>query len=147
MTSDPEARRLTDEADLVNRLFLAIAQVNRRLRREAPIGLSHGSITALGTVARDGPLRLGDLAAIEGVRAPTMSRIVDGLVADGVAERVPDPADGRACLVRVTPVGEDVLRGARASRSEVLAVRVAKLPKDQRDRLFEAIEALETLSS
>jgi len=28
-----------------------------------------------------------------------------------------------------------------------LAVRVAKLPKDQRDRLFEAIEALETLSS
>ena len=136
-----------NDSELVDRLFLSIAMVSRRLRRDAPTGLSHGSITALATVSREGPLRLGDLAAIEGVRAPTMSRIVDGLVDERVVERIPDPADGRACLVRVTDVGDAMLRGARASRSEILAVRVAKLPPEQRDRLFGAIEALEALSA
>ena len=137
---------MSDESELVDRLFLSIAQISRKLRREAPAGLSHGSITALATVAREGPLRLGDLAASEGVRAPTMSRIVDGLVEEGVAERIPDPADGRACLVRATERGNEMLRGTRAARSEALAVRVGKLPSEQRALLFGAVEALEALS-
>jgi DNA-binding MarR family transcriptional regulator len=137
---------VTDETEAVDRLFLAIAQLSRKLRREAPTGLTQGSITALASVDREGPLRLGDLAAIEGVRAPTMSRIVDNLVEERYVERIPDPADGRACLVRVTEDGQAVLRGARASRSKVLAVRVAKLAPEQRRRLFEAIAALEALS-
>jgi DNA-binding MarR family transcriptional regulator len=139
----------TAEVDVehVDRLFLAVAQLTRRLRREAPTALSHGSIVALGTVSREGPLRLGDLAAAEGVRAPTMSRIVDGLVDEGLVERIPDPADGRACLVRATPAGEAELRGARSARSQILAVRVASLPPDLRAQLFDALPALEALSA
>ncbi len=137
---------MIEDAANVDRLFLAITQVSRRLRRDAPVGLTQGLLAALATVAREGPLRIGDLAAVEGVRAPTMSRVVDGLVEEGVVERVPDPADGRACLVRVTGEGQLVLRGARVARSEQLAVRVAKLPAEQRERLFAAIEALEALS-
>lgn len=134
------------EVEQADRLFMAVAQLNRRLRREAPTALSHGSVVALGTVSREGPLRLGDLAEADGVRAPTMSRIVDGLVAEGLVERVPDPADGRACLVRTTPAGEAELRGARTARSAILAARVASLPADLREQLFGALPALEALS-
>jgi DNA-binding MarR family transcriptional regulator len=135
------------EVEQVDRLFMAVAQLSRRLRREAPSALSHGSIFALSTVSREGPLRLGDLASAEGVRAPTMSRIVDGLVDEGLVERVPDPADGRACLVRATPAGEAELRGARTARSGILAERVASLPADLRVQLLGALPALEALSA
>lgn len=131
--------------DVAGRLFVALAQLNRRLRREAPTSLSHGSITALATVSREGPLRLGDLALAEGVRAPTMTRIVDALVGEGMVERVPDPADGRACLVRATPDGDAVLRGARTARSQVLSARLDRLSGAQRDALVAALPALEAL--
>jgi DNA-binding MarR family transcriptional regulator len=135
------------DVEQVDRLFMAVAQLSRRLRREAPTALSHGAIVALGTVYREGPLRLGDLAVADGVRAPTMSRIVDGLVEEGFVERVPDPADRRACLVRATAAGEAQLRDARSARSEILAARVANLPEELRDQLFGAIPALEALSA
>jgi DNA-binding MarR family transcriptional regulator len=130
---------------VAGRLFVALARLTRRLRRDAPIALSHGSITALGTVVNEGALRIGDLATSEGVRAPTMSRIVDGLVADGYAERVPDPADGRACLVQATSAGIAMLSGARTARSQLLASRFGQLSPEQRAALVAALPALEAL--
>jgi DNA-binding MarR family transcriptional regulator len=115
------------------------------LRREAPVALSLGSITALGTVVNEGPIRVGDLAATEGVRAPTMTRIVDGLVADGLAERVPDPGDGRACLVRATSAGVELTTGARTARARVLATRLGRLSPQQRSALAAALPAIESL--
>jgi DNA-binding MarR family transcriptional regulator len=132
--------------DAAGRLFIAIARLTRLMRRNAPVALSHGSITALATVVNEGPIRVGDLATWEGVRAPTMTRIVDGLVVDGYAERIPDPADGRACLVRATPAGIDVLRGARTARAQVLAAGLDRLSGGQRAALVAALPAIEALS-
>jgi len=139
---------LLDDAvsdDAAGRLFIAIARLIRLMRRNAPVALSHGSITALATVVNEGPIRVGDLAAWEGVRAPTMTRIVDGLVVDGYAERIPDPADGRACLVRATPAGIEVLRGARTARAQVLAVALDRLSSQQRAAIVAALPAIEAL--
>jgi DNA-binding MarR family transcriptional regulator len=139
---------LLDDAvsdDAAGRLFIAIARLVRLMRRNAPVALSHGSITALATVVNEGPIRVGDLATWEGVRAPTMTRIVDGLVIDGYAERIPDPADGRACLVRATPAGIDVLRGARTARAQVLAAGLDRLSSQQRAELVAALPAIEAL--
>jgi DNA-binding MarR family transcriptional regulator len=126
-------------------LFLALTRLTRLMRREAPVALSAGSITALATVVADGPMRVGDLAAADGVRAPTMTRIVDSLVAEGYAERIPDPADRRACLVRATPAGVEVLTGARAARARVLAGRLSRLTPEQRAALVAAVPAIEAL--
>ena len=134
---------VADEA--AGRLFLAIARLTRLMRRNAPVTLSSGSITALATVVNEGPIRVGDLAAWEGVRAPTMTRIVDGLVVDGYAERIPDPGDGRACLVRATPAGVEVLRGARTARSQVLAAGLDRLSGEQRAAVVAALPAIEAL--
>jgi DNA-binding MarR family transcriptional regulator len=131
--------------DVAGRLYFALAKLIRMLRREVPVALSLGSITALGTVVNEGPIRVGDLAATEGVRAPTMTRIVDGLVADGLAERVPDPGDRRACLVRATAAGVEVLTGARTARARVLATSLARLAPEQRNALAAALPAIESL--
>jgi DNA-binding MarR family transcriptional regulator len=139
---------LLDDAvsdDAAGRLFIAIARLIRMMRRKAPVALTHGSITALATVVNEGPIRVGDLATWEGVRAPTMTRIVDGLVVDGYAERIPDPADGRACLVRATPAGIDVLRGARTARAQVLAAALDRLSSQQRAAVVAALPAIEAL--
>jgi DNA-binding MarR family transcriptional regulator len=135
---------VTTTAD-AGRLFVAIARVSRQLRREAPMPLSHGSISALATVVTEGPIRVGDLATWEGVRTPTMTRIVDTLAGEAMVERVPDPADGRACLVRATPAGEAFVQGARSARSDVLANRVSRLPADLQAALSAALPALEAL--
>jgi DNA-binding MarR family transcriptional regulator len=134
---------VSDEA--AGRLFVALARLTRLIRRSAPVALSEGSVTALATVVNEGPIRVGDLAVWEGVRAPTMTRIVDGLVVDGYAERIPDPADGRACLVRATPAGIEILRGARTARAQVLAAGLDRLSGDQRAALVSALPAIEAL--
>ncbi|HEU0241470.1 MAG TPA: MarR family transcriptional regulator [Micromonosporaceae bacterium] len=144
-TLDGGASITLPDDDLAGRLYFSIARLVRMLRRGAPVALSLGSITALGTVVNEGPIRVGDLAALEGVRAPTMTRIVDGLVADGYAERVPDPADGRACLVRATPAGADMLAGARSARARVLADSLARLSPRQRASIGAALPAIEAL--
>jgi DNA-binding MarR family transcriptional regulator len=129
------------------RMFVAIARLGRRVRRDVPVSLSQSMIAALATVQVEGPIRLGDLAVAEGVRAPTMTRIVDALVAEGLAERVPDACDGRACLVRITDAGDSVLRGTRATRAAALAARIDRLPAPLRAALEAALPALEALSA
>lgn len=136
----------TGAAASAGRLFVAIARLSRRVRRDVPVSLSQSMIAALATVQAEGPIRLGDLAAAEGVRAPTMTRIVDALVGEGLAERVPDACDGRACLVRATEAGESVLLGTRETRAAALAARIDRLPTPLRAALEAALPALEALS-
>jgi DNA-binding MarR family transcriptional regulator len=71
-----------ESADLPSRLSLAVGRLNRRLRG-AGGGLSHGLLSALATVSKDGPLRLAELAQIEQVSAPSTTRLVAELEAKG----------------------------------------------------------------
>lgn len=135
-----------DEAeDLAGRLYVVLARLTRTLRRQEPAQLGHGAVAALATVVRDGPLRPGDLAVREGVRAPTMTRIVASLASDGYVTREPDPADARASLVRATPAGADLVTGTRAARSRLLSRRIADLPADRMAALAAALPVLEEL--
>jgi DNA-binding MarR family transcriptional regulator len=146
-STGPASGAGVDAEEISGRLFVAVARLIRRMRHGDPTPLGPGAISALGTIVMDGPMRLGDLAAVEGVRAPTMTRIVDGLVSDGNAERVPDPADGRACLVRATAMGAEVIAGARTARSRTLVARLSQLDASQLDALYAALPALEALSA
>jgi DNA-binding MarR family transcriptional regulator len=128
------------------RLYLAIGRLSRSLRRSSTMGLGHGSTSALATVVHSGPMRTGDLAAREGVSAPTMTRIVAVLVGEGFVVREPDPDDGRVWLVRATAQGERVITEVRSARSQALLDRIARLPADQRGALLAALPALESLA-
>jgi DNA-binding MarR family transcriptional regulator len=127
-------------------LFVAMARLNRLVRRKAPAQLGHSAVAALATVVWFGPLRPSDLAAREGVSAPTMTRVLSGLEAGGYALREPDPADGRASLVRATAEGIALIKGNRSARSRVLRERIAALTDEQRAALRAALPALQALA-
>src|SRR5580693_3647236 len=63
----------------VTRLRVALARLSRRLRRHELAGLTPTQLAALATVERSGPMRLGDLAAAEGIAPSTLTRLVTAL--------------------------------------------------------------------
>ncbi|EWM14375.1 transcriptional regulator, MarR family [Kutzneria sp. 744] len=133
--------------DETTRLYLAVGRLSRILRRSGSPGLGQGSISALATLAYKGPMRLGDLAAREGVAPPTLSRIIAALVESGYVMREADPQDGRASLVRATPEGERIMAGVRSERLHELHNRLERLTEEQRTALAAAVPALEALVS
>jgi MFS family permease/DNA-binding MarR family transcriptional regulator len=112
-----------------------------RQPQESPSGL-----TALGVLAAAGPLRVGELAARTGVAFPTMSRVVDRIVQDGLARRHADESDHRVCVVSITDAGEALIDAARRDRSASLAAGLDRLPPDDRQALLAALPALEFLA-
>ena len=73
---------LTQE-EVAGRLRIAVNRLQRRLRQESLGGLSPAQASALGSVGRHGSPTLGELAALEQVQPPTMTRIVAGLTTRG----------------------------------------------------------------
>jgi DNA-binding MarR family transcriptional regulator len=133
--------------DEATRLYVSLGRVTRALRRASsgsPVG--HGALSALATLVADGPMRLGELAIVEGVSPPSMTRIVATLESQGHLRRAPDPADGRAFLVEATASGRRLVVTGREARITSLSKRLATLPVDDRQRLLDALPALEALS-
>lgn len=126
-------------------LYLSLGRIMRALRRAGDAGsLSPGAGSALATLARSGPQRLGDLAAAERVTAPTMSRIVASLEQSGHVARTPDPTDKRASELSATEQGRQLVNGLTSERIQHLARVLDRLGPDQRKSAGEALDALET---
>ena len=89
---------------------------------------------------------MGELAAEEKVRPPTITRVVNGLEARGLVRRTPAPHDGRQSLVGLTAAGRAVLLANRRRRNEWLAVRLAELQPDELELLRAAIPLLERVN-
>lgn len=146
-----EAEAASDEVggasdDATRRLYLLVGRLSRSLRRRGDMhGLGHGSVSALATLVNADAMRLGDLAAREGVAAPTLSRMIAALVEKGYVAREPDPADGRASLVAPTELGRDVIEQMRSSRMRELRRRLNRLDPQQREIILGALGPLEEL--
>ena len=117
----------------------------RDVDREA--GLTPARLSALSVLVFGGPCTLGVLAAAEGVAGPTMTRIVDGLIAEGLAERRPHASDGRAVLVAATASGEALMRAAQQRRIDVLAAGLANLPASARRHIVSSAPLLDELAA
>lgn len=142
--------QLDDEVqldDAAGRLSMALGRLTRVLRRDNPSGLGPGSISALATVVRSGPLRLGDLAAREGVTPPTLTRIVVALREGGYLIKTPDPNDGRATQVEATPAAVELITGTKSLRAGALRSRLAALPPDDLAALVRAVPVIEALAA
>jgi DNA-binding MarR family transcriptional regulator len=135
-------RSATSEAEA---LALVVGRMNRRLQA-ATGGLSHGLLSALAVVTKNGPLRLSDLAQLESVSAPTMTRTIAELEVRGYVVRRPDPVDGRAVLVEAADAGTAAVQEARATRAHVVDDLLAALSAEDRDAIAAALPALERLT-
>ena len=135
-----------DAAVDVARLRVAIARLSRRLRRHELAGLTPTQLSALATVERAGPLRLGDLAAAEGIAPSTLTRLVTALEERGYVDRGPVPGDARASTLAITPTGHTVLERIRQESTTVLADSLRTLTGGQLAALAAALPALEQLA-
>jgi DNA-binding MarR family transcriptional regulator len=130
------------------RLRAVIGRIHRRLRPTAAgtsAGLTPTRISLLSTITRLGPIRLSELAAEEGINPTMLSRIVGDLVLGGLIERVGDPQDRRAALVRATRDGRKLVERMRRERTDVLSVALDALSPGERRALERALPALERL--
>lgn len=138
-------RRLSStHREAADKLHSASIHVLRRVAREDPAsGLSAARLSALSVLVFGGPRTLGELAAAERVRPPTMTNIVRGLEEAGLVRREADPNDGRVVRVEATPTGERVLQRARERRTATLADHLAALTPDEVARVHHAAELVE----
>lgn len=133
-----------DTAHLATRLHSAAIHLLRRLRREDDAsGLGAPLLSALSVLVFGGKTTLGGLAHAEGVRPPTMSRVVDALEQARLAERVADPDDGRVVRIRATAAGTRMLKDAQQRRVAALTERLASLSAADRAVLTRAVTILE----
>jgi DNA-binding MarR family transcriptional regulator len=134
----------SDHQEAADKLHSASIRVLRRVAREDPAsGLSAARLSALSVLVFGGPRTLGELAAAEQVRPPTMTSIVRGLEQAGLVRREADPTDGRVTRVQATAKGERVLQQARSRRVGNLAQRLAALSPAEVARVREAAELVE----
>lgn len=131
---------------MADRLHSAAIHLLRRLRvDDEALGISAPRLSALSVLVFAGPKRIGELARIEQVEPPTMTRLVDGLVRNGLAVRETDPDDARAVRVRATATGGRTLRRGRARRVETLRASLAGLSPADLAALGEGVEVLERI--
>jgi DNA-binding MarR family transcriptional regulator len=138
----------TREVEAVaDRLHSAALHLLRRLRTEDDaLGISPPRLSALSVVVYAGPIGIGALATAEGVAAPTMTRLVDGLERDGYVRRRTDPADARGVLVQATATGRRVLTRGRQQRVQTLAAGLATLSADELQQIRRGAELIERVS-
>jgi DNA-binding MarR family transcriptional regulator len=144
-----EARdNLRTSNGLAHALRPAVMRLARRLRQmqDESLGLNPNQLSALAVLLNSGDQLMGELAAQEKVRPPSMTRIVNSLEARGFVARRPDPRDHRQCLVSLTESGRQVLLANRRRRDQWLAVRIAALDTAEREVLRRAVAVLEKVN-
>lgn len=143
----PPAAAAQPSSAAVARLRLIVARLYRQLAQASSddLNLTYAQLSALARVQAHGPVRLGELAALEQVAAPSLTRTLRPLAAAGLLSKEADPSDGRSLLVTITPEGGAHLDRIRRERSELLARRMSRLTPEQSDTLLAALPVLELL--
>jgi DNA-binding MarR family transcriptional regulator len=133
--------------EMAARLQASSIRLLRLARRDEQAGeLSGPRLSALSFVALAGPVSLAELAAAEQVRPPTMTRLVDRMVEEGVVTRETDPHDRRMVRISVTDKGRRMIEQAGPKGGAGLAARLHRLAESERRALARAVELLERVT-
>ena len=136
-----------DALAVADRLHSAAIHLLRRVRtRDTESGVGPAHLSELSVLVFAGPRSLGELAAAEQVRPPTMSRIVAGLMRAGLVRRQVTKEDRRRLRLEATAKGSELLWAARKRRVESLAATLRQLPPEEVEQLRQAAELIDQLS-
>jgi DNA-binding MarR family transcriptional regulator len=129
-------------------LRITIQRLARRLRAErADETISDGQFSVLCSLAKDGPLGLGELSQRERVTPPSMNRTVGALVQSGYTTRTTSTEDARKVVIDLTDDGHRVIDETRQRRDAWFSRQLAELTEDQREVLRAAAPILVELSN
>jgi DNA-binding MarR family transcriptional regulator len=140
------ARNASGDVGTADRLHSAAIHLLRRLRREdAATGVAPARLSALSVLVFGGPMNLTSLAAAEQVQAPTMTKVVQALEADGLVRREAVSGDKRGTRLVATARGRRIMAEGRRRRVQRLAAELRALPASERATLEKAAAILERL--
>lgn len=136
------------DAGLASELRLSVMRLRRRLANEREPGneLSIASMGVLGWLFRHGDQTLGELAALERVQPPSMTRHINALERGGYVARKAHETDGRIVVVELTPQGRERVLADRRRRDEWLSRQLRDLTPEERDVLRAAVPLLQRLA-
>jgi len=142
----PALATAVDPVTVANRLRPVLFKLNRHLRREIhSLGVTGGQASLLFTIQRHPGIGVRELAALERMSAPGMSKYVSRLEAAGLIVREPSEDDRRRVGLRVSPEGERVLRSVKSRRTAWLATRLKELSAEELEAVDAAIGPLQEL--
>src|SRR6266702_8066229 len=132
-----------DPTVLANRLRPVLLQLNRQLRREIhTLGVTGGQVSLLVQIKYYPGIGMRELAALEHVSVPGMSKFVTRLEEAGLVQRAAVAGDQRRVGLSLTAAGQKVLRSVKLKRTAWLAARLRQLDPDELEAIDAAIEPL-----
>ena len=131
MTTRDEALRAIELAsgELIQRANRA--HLYTELIRASGLDIDQAVFLVFSCVGRIGPARVADVATAVGIGPTTSSRHLTTLERLGVVRRAPDPSDGRAAMVALTPAGQQSFAAARSANARLLGALVADWTEDE----------------
>jgi DNA-binding MarR family transcriptional regulator len=137
-----------DPTVLANRLRPVLLQLNRQLRREIhSLGVTGGQVSLLVQIRLHPGIGIRELAAIERISVPGMSKFISRLEEAGLVQRAPVEGDQRRVGLTLTAAGQKVLRSVKSKRTAWLSARLRELDPDELEAIHAAIEPLAHLLS
>src|SRR5919197_2389283 len=140
------AAEILDTTELANRLRPVLLKLNRELRREIhSLGVTGGQVGLLVQIKYRPGIGMRELASLERMSVPGMSKFVARLEHAGLVQRAPVEGDQRRVGLSLTTAGHKVLRSVKSKRTAWLSARLRHLEPDEVDAIDEAIEPLTRL--
>jgi DNA-binding MarR family transcriptional regulator len=137
----------TRAEDLAKTLRDALTRLNRRIRQARPIGdLTTSQLSVLTSLQLAGALTPRELADVERVQPPTMTKIVGKLEERGLVARTPHPTDRRQVILAPTEAGRIVYAQFERARNEWLAGQLGRLSPADRETLARAAKILQQVA-
>jgi DNA-binding MarR family transcriptional regulator len=132
-----------DPTILANRLRPVLLQLNRQLRREIhSLGVTGGQVSLLVQIKYHPGIGIRELAALERMSVPGMSKFISRLEEAGLVQRAPVEGDQRRVGLTLTAQGQKVLRSVKSKRTAWLAARLRDLDPDELEAIDAAIQPL-----
>lgn len=142
----PRLHATEEVLSIADRLHSAAIHLLRRVRKQdVASGEGPARLSALSVLVFGGPKTLGELAAAEQVKPPTMSRIVAGLARSKLIEITADPLDARRMRIQPTLRGVHLLHEGRKRRITDLASHLSRLSPGQLGKVADSTEILASL--
>ncbi|MGC4940972.1 MarR family winged helix-turn-helix transcriptional regulator [Kribbella sp. DT2] len=142
------AQQVKSDVGLASALRSSTLRLSRQIRRQREDGhdLTANQLGVLGALGKHDAMTVGELAAHEQVKPPSMTRIVSNMEDAGLVARRPHPTDKRQIVVELTEAAHALLRANRRRRDEWLQTKLKKLTPEERDILRKAAPVLERLA-
>lgn len=136
-----------ETAALAAQIRVSVGRLRRRLVAERdPESVPIPAMAVLCALDRHGAMSVGELAAHEQVRPPSMTRTIRTLEEQRRVRRTPHPDDGRVIVVELTESGRQLILAERQARTAWLACQLRRLPPEERQVLARAGTILDMLS-